>query len=227
VKRVNLIPTKRHLAVVFALLIGVSTQAATVGLTAVTVNGDKMVNDSVLDVTWADAVPATLVPFYAGINNCCGIAYAGSAQQWVSSLNDINYGGHNDWRMPSLWFKEEIIYCVPNSIDELGCLFNNELGAPYGHEITFFGPFTTLGAYQNYWSATESYISPTVRDARIFNIGFASRGTFPEGYNLGAIAVRTGQTLEAPPPVTPIPASVWLLLSSIGGLGVFTRKRKV
>ena len=29
-----------------------------------------------------------------------------------------------------------------------------------------------------------------------------------------------------PPPVTPIPATVWLLISSIGGLGMFARKRK-
>lgn len=46
------------------------------------------------------------------------------------------------------------------------------------------------------------------------------------GNTIKAIAVRTGQTLEAPPPVTPIPATVWLLISSVGGLGVFARKRK-
>lgn len=213
-------------SVMLLLTCAMAAPAATIGLTAIEVKGDKMVNDSVLDVTWADVVPASLVPFYAGPNNCCGIGYVGSAQQWVSSLSEANYGGHNDWRLASLWPIEDSIYCVPSSIDEMGCLFNNELGVSYGKEVTYFGPFTTLGTYQNYWSATESHISPTVRDARVFYTGFASRGTAPEGYYLGALAVRTGQTLDATPPVTPIPATIWLLLSGIGGISVFAGGRK-
>lgn len=208
---------------IFALLAWVSSNAATVGLTAITVNGDKMVNDSVLGVTWADVVPSSLVTFYAGPDNCCGIAYAGSAQQWIANLNSINYGSHNDWRLASLWPTLNKTYCTQNSIDEMGCLFNNELGASYGHEVTNFGPFTSLGTYQMYWSGTESYISPSARYARTFYTGFASRGTAPEGYNLGAMAVRTGLSEVAP---VPVPASAWLFFSGLGGLGLLAKKSK-
>jgi len=38
-----------------------------------------------------------------------------------------------------------------------------------------------------------------------------------------AMVIRAG---DVAPPVTPIPATAWLLISSIGGLGLFARKRK-
>lgn len=91
---------------VFAALGAVNAQASTIGLAAIEVDGDKLVNDSVLDVTWADLMPAHDVTYYTdryGINyrlpNNEILTYAGSAQEWIASLNSANYGGHNDWRL--------------------------------------------------------------------------------------------------------------------------------
>ena len=146
----------RWLGGLVLLMMCTVTAHASVGLTAITggPNGDRMVNDSVLDVTWAD-VASPPVNFYMP-DNCCGITYAGSAQEWIAGLNSTNYGGHNDWRLATDNGNLDDHYCVPGSLDELGCLFYNELGAPLWIPVTNFGPFTSLLAYKYYWSGTRS-----------------------------------------------------------------------
>lgn len=238
-----------YAAAIFAALGAVNAQADTVGLTAITVNGDKMVNDSVLDVTWADVLGGGSMYPGGAAWNPWGVSYTGSVQQWIDSMNLSNYGGHNDWRLAkegqgNTYLLDNSL-CQPNSYSELHCLFNNELGniptsSGSPGPITDTGPFTSLtdGIHTTRWDNTVPGLVPSLVNiwsgswsvigyqGFYYNADCGCVSSGPSDYYYRALAVRTGQTLEAPPPVTPIPATVWLLLSSIGGLGVFARKRK-
>lgn len=226
----------RKYFLVGALLIGASTQAATIGLTAITVNGDKMVNDSVLGVTWADITPITTsgwaypnVTYYSGSENFYGVTYIGSAQQWIDQLNLANYGGHNDWRLSTTNGEDNDHNCTSGSVNELGCLFFNELGTTFVGKVTNFYPFSNVQTQQNinnvaqtahYWSGSE--YTPG-RLAWFFDAGSSHLGGQLDTGLFEALAVRTGLTEVAP---VPVPASAWLLLSGLGGLGFMSRKRK-
>ena len=248
-----------YAAAIFAALGAVNAQADTVGLTAITVNGDKMVNDSILDVTWADVIPESTVTFY-NPGNSAGVFYNGSAQQWVDGLNLSSYGGHSDWRLASGdgSIAPTSSYCTDGAAykqNEMGCLFLYESGAylaPPAQYVTVcpgiicysgytpgplsngLTPFSSILNNRRYWSGSAFALynyGMRAWDVGVVNgyptqDGEPQNNLYPYFYDDRAIAVRTGQTLEAPPPVTPIPATVWLLLSSIGGLGVFARKRK-
>ena len=214
-----------YAAAIFAALGAANAQATVTGLTAVTggVNNDKMVSDSVLNVTWADAVPSNAVT-------------PEGAQKWISELNLAQYGGYNDWRLATdngsgFYSSFDRTQCINSSPDELACLFINELGNNYGgttdKPVTNLLPFFNFNANQDYWSGTYGPVTLSgARTVWLFSTVSSSQGLNWEYNPFSAIAVRTGQTLEAQPPVAPIPAPAWLLISSIGGLGVFARKRK-
>jgi hypothetical protein len=64
-----------------------------------------------------------------GIGFCCSYAFPGFANTWIDGLNQLNYGGHHDWRLPTV--------AAPSSGDpppamsgELGQLFV-DLSAAY------------------------------------------------------------------------------------------------
>ena len=204
-------------ALIFVLA-AATVRADTIGLTPISGgfnNTGKMVNDSVLNVTWADVAPSILV-------NWAG------AHAWIDGLNAGYYGGYNDWRLATANGVVNEHDCGSNSPNELGCLFYNELGNSYPVGVTNLGPFTNIsnpiphGAYEDdlsYWSGTE------LAGAVYFYGAEAAERNCCNNDRYKALAVRTGQTLDAPPPVTPIPATVWLLISSIGGLGMFARRR--
>ncbi len=243
-KYINLLRLICSIAATGALLFVGNAQATVTGLTAVTggVNNDRMVSDSVLNVTWTDIA---LAGSWSGYNG---------PQITINSLNLQNYGGYNDWRLPTGYGNTpNQDLCSPGSDHELGCLFINELGNTAGVAADNFSPFSTLTdqlispyfshyygwSDQKFWSSSVSALmgglhntcvgacNPTVWYFDI-NTGSAEYDydDMYGGQEYRILAVRTGQTLDAPPPVTPIPATVWLLLSSIGGLGVFARKRK-
>jgi hypothetical protein len=180
------------LAALFAPIVG------NAALISVTQNGDLMVNDSALNVTWADvASPQNALTWSAA-------GAPGSAQAWVASLNTEDYGGYNNWTLPTG--------------SQLNYLFTVELGDECCNGLASTSPFqnalTLTGAY---WSSTVSSTSPTT-DAVNYDTGIAQNedGLFAD--TLSAIAVRPGQVL-------PLPAAGWLLLSGLGGMGLFARKR--
>jgi hypothetical protein len=119
-------------------------------LTAVTgADGRQMVNDSTLNVTWADAVPLARGNWFA-------------AQAWVASLNVEAYGGYTNWRLSegNGASAPSASTCTPISPpNELGCLFFFELGNPTGSvttpmPVTKLGPFTSLSSNDLFWSNT-------------------------------------------------------------------------
>jgi hypothetical protein len=118
-------------------------------LTAVTgADGRQMVNDSTLNVTWADAVPSALLDWFG-------------ARAWVASLNMEAYGGNTNWRLAEGdgAFAPSASTCTPvNSPNELGCLFFFELGNPGSvtnpMPVTQLSPFTNLSSNDRFWSNT-------------------------------------------------------------------------
>jgi hypothetical protein len=124
--------------------------AAHAALTPVTKDGDRMINDSTLNVTWADVESASDL-FWSPI------AEIGSAQAWVASLNAKNggrgYGGHNDWRLAT--GDRGRAYSPVSSANELGSLFFTELGNTANQRVSNLGPFTSLRGNRTYWSGSE------------------------------------------------------------------------
>lgn len=186
-------------------------------------DGNLMVSDSTLNVTWADvASPNNLTWDSSG--------GPGSAQAWVASLNAANYGGYNNWTLPTGdgdYTNESCgSDCGPSTSatdNQLDYLFVNELGNTPNSPITNTSPFQhsinlsilTGGPNPVYWSSTLFAPKPDI-DAWAFDTSVA-RGadiSFPVGESV--LAVRSGQVCQdpgggiiscAPPLVLACPAS--------------------
>jgi hypothetical protein len=121
---------------VLALLVGpVVANAST--LTAVTQDGDLMVSDSPLNVTWADTIPAPFAVTWSG------------AQSWVANLNTmvnsngtIGYGGYTNWTLATGDGHYTTGYAshgygfgasTSGTANQLGYLLINELGNTPGN----------------------------------------------------------------------------------------------
>jgi hypothetical protein len=168
-----------------------SVTGAHAQLTAVTRDGDRMINDATLNVTWADvASPTTLIWSRTGAPR--------SAQAWVASLNTANggrgYGGCRDWRLPT--GDGSAPYSPVNSANELGSLFYTELQNAYSRRIKNLGPFTSLSDDRAYWSSSPFAASP---DHYTWGFNTGNGRAFRDLYApYGAIAVRSGQVSSAP-----------------------------
>lgn len=161
-------------------------------LTLVSVNGDRMVNDAALNVTWADvASPTNLVWSPTGAPR--------SAQAWVASLNAANggrgYGGCKDWRLAT--GDGSVAYSPVSSANELGSLFYTELGNVYSERVKNLAPFASLSDDRAYWSSSRFAAGPD-RYVWGFNTGNgrAYRDLFAP---YAVIAVRSGQVLKDDP----------------------------
>jgi len=170
---------------------------AKAALTPVTQDADKIVDDSGLNVAWADvASPNNLSWSSTGA--------AGSAQAWVATLNSEDYGGYTTWTLPSA--------------DQLNILFTNELNNPgYPSGVTNVAPFQSLNESGAYWSSTAA---PNYGAgwALIFNLPDSGTYPVPGDDAVSALAV----TSVGISPV-PIPASAWLLLSGVAAIRLSRR----
>src|SRR6266852_472449 len=173
------------------LLVGPMVANAT--LTAVTgADGRQMVNDSTLNVTWADAVPSARGDWFA-------------ARAWVASLNVEAYGGYTNLRLAEVrgTSTPSASTCTPiNPPNELGCLFFFELGNPMGSvtkpmPVTKLSPFTNLSSNDLFWSNTSYFLFSTCFTGGCWtmrlDIGMQVPIAFAFVPCCEALAVRSGQ----------------------------------
>lgn len=175
------------------VIASLSATAVHAQLTAVIKKGDHLVNDSVLNVTWADvASPVYLTWSSAGD--------PGGAQAWVASLNTQGYGGFSDWTLAtgdgkytSEHVRVEVGFGASTSkkANQLAYLFINELGNAPGTMAANFGPFASLTKNQVYWSGTV--FTGAAGSAWAFDDRKGYQVNHNQGRRFRAIAVRSGQ----------------------------------
>lgn len=162
------------------------------------------------------------------------------ANAWIASLNNSNYKGYNDWRLPSTLPVNGTSYDYVLSYDgttdkgyNIDSL-NSEMGYMYYVELGNLGYCDTIGSCNNpgwglnqtapftlqpissYWSGTEYG-----NNAWEFNTFYGLQSAYYKNTNFRAWAVRSGDVAAAPIPEP----STWLLLS-FGLLGLFAFKKK-
>lgn len=167
-----------------------------------------------------------------------------AAQAFVNYLNSpsVNYGGSNQWALPTQP-DQNSGYNITNS--QLGELYYNELNAlaypgtndsNYGilHDGSLMssgnaGPFTNVQTFF-YWSGTESMPDPYFNSsstgpvyAWYLNTMNGGQFIWPKYYPLYAWAVSPGN-VGAP---VPIPGAVWLFGSGLGFLALKTDRKSV
>jgi len=125
------------------------------------------------------------------------------AQAWVHYLDVINYGGSNQWALPQIYHLNEEISPSASELSEL----SYELQASPSNLISLSGLW--------YW----------VSDGTVGCNGAWQAGgdmndcDSPHNSDI-ALVVAPGNI-----GTVPAPASVWLMLSGLGGLGVMIRRR--
>jgi hypothetical protein len=187
-----------------------------------------MIYDTVLNITWLqDANYANTSGYDPGGFYTNGRMNWTDAKTWAQNLI---YGGYDDWRLPTALNTDGNGPCggVWCSNSELGHMFYNNMGASSGQSIHSGSNSANLALFANvapyppgvngiYWSSTP--VSGSV--AWVFNTYGGVQGTFTKSFNFYAWAVRDGDVAS---PV-PLPATVWLLLSGLGGLARLGRRR--
>jgi hypothetical protein len=193
-------------SVAVALLAGpVAAHATLVGVTS---QGDPLVYDDSENVYWtADG-------------SLSGIGNRGQSSDWVYSLNVENYGGFNNWTLPTgdgTYFANGLSTSFEN--DQLGWLMNNEGVCTSGSAAPFINLFPSNGNppyILGYWSSSNVY-EPTYMGGgyRYLSNGC---GLYEDDVGDGhayAIAVRT-----------PEPATLSLLAVGVVGLGLMRQRRR-
>jgi hypothetical protein len=210
-----------HAAVLWASLLSVSGSAQA-QLTSL----GTVVYDDVLDITWlADANLAQTSTFgVSGINADGSMSWT-TAQSWIAALNKMNWGGSNQWALPTTVYPDDTCNQGPGTTEkqstasakaafgysctgsQLGFLYYQRLGGTEGSTIILthdssYGKFNNFQPYL-YWSATawpkvpNSYFS--------FSFGNGWQGTDIETNALYVIAVHPGPVEIFPFPKGPFP----------------------
>jgi hypothetical protein len=143
------------------------------------------------------------------------------AQAFVNYLNTIDYGGSNQWRLPTLTAANPQ-FGFNQLSGELGQLFYSELGGVAGGAMpgnaVFSNQQTDGGA--GYWYGSENATSPEQAWFLGTDVGYQDYDL--KGSYYYAWAVSPGQISSVP-----LPASSWLFVSGILGLLRIRRNNSV
>ncbi|MBS3955338.1 MAG: DUF1566 domain-containing protein [Methylomicrobium sp.] len=133
---------------------------------------------------------------FGGMSWWGGIAFA-------NYLNSINYGGSNQWRLPT---SNAISGYDGTTGNELGQLFYSELNGniPNSNYFNNAQPFA-------YWSGTE--YAPGPADAWVFSSGNHQQYYFNKFTQAYAWVVSPGQVAAVP-----VPGAIWLFATGLAGL---------
>jgi len=151
------------------------------------------------------------------------------ARAWVNYLDATNYGGSNQWALPTT-VDNNASGGYPNggpgnpaqSSSQLAQLFYGGLGQVQGSSITTThnANYSLFSNVQSsvYWSGTEYSADPT--KAWGFVTVDGSQDAFGKGNDLYALAVSPGQVSAVP-----VPGAAWLLGSGLLGLVGLARRK--
>ena len=223
---------------------------ALVGLSVLTLSanaalydrGNGMIYDSTLDITWLQDANYAQTSGYAAAN-AVGAVDSGSyniqasgsmgwdaAKAWAAQLE---YGGHNDWRLPTGPDLAGAAGCSAQPCDtsELGHLITNSLqnewGSPYDylvHNLSFVeeridgNVIVSFTNYQGgyYWTGDQGNATDYAWTFYML-YGYDLQVSKPESFN--SWAVRDGDVSSVP-----VPAAAWLFGSALIGLVGIKRK---
>lgn len=211
--------------------------------------GGQAVYDTELDITWvANANLARTETFGLPVGSSLGTHPADSLGMdgvitvygdmnwagmlhWFDAMNDANYLGFNDWRLPTTLVPDASCSGSDStgfncSGSEMGHLYYEEFGAlANGNALS--GDKVKLAMFTELQTYIGAYMSGTaaVNDAwiRSFNLFAGGQANFlsKELVNL-TWAVRSGDVA-----VVPAPAALWLFSSGLAGLfGLAKRKAR-
>jgi hypothetical protein len=200
--------------------------------------GGQVIYDTDLNITWvADGNLALTNQFGLTLSNTLfddtpntvgsgGAMTWDNAQAWIVGMNNANYLGFNDWRLPNT--PELDPSCDSNGYyctgSEMGHLFYNEFGATAHTNVSASGNPTELNKFTNFqptllWSGTES----TSDSSMAWQFGFFNGAQFTNNKdgNTFALVVRSGGVNEVP-----APTALWLFGSGLLGLVGMARRKK-
>ena len=177
--------------------------------------GGGLIYDDVLNITWLQDAN---FPKTSGLIDT-GMMDWDSAMLWSANLE---YGGYNDWRLPSAGENPVIGYNDTGS--EMGHLYYTPephgLGNLAGVDISNTGPFFNL-EYGTYWTSTEYDLDPQNAWTFFFGYGAQSPDRKYLTDNYYAWAVRDGDV-----EVVPVPGAVWLVGPGLITIVGFRKKLK-
>lgn len=205
-----------------AALLSANTHAALID------RGNGMIYDTTLNITWLQDMnyPKTLEP------SASGSMYRDQAQLWV---DDLVYGGLDDWRLPSARLIGDEASSTDGSTDVGWNNIRSELGHLYYVDLQnnstdgFINPGNFIDGLTHesrsflnltdnvYWLAEDS----SLLYGMLFDNwdGFQYRAPIGD-LRASVVAVRDGDVAAVP-----VPSAVWLLSSALFGLaGVAKRK---
>lgn len=215
-----------------ALLLCTAAAAPDLSFGALIDRGGGLIYDTDFNITWqADAGLALSNTFgVSGINPISGQMDWFSAQNWISAMNDANYLGFNDWRLPATLYPDATCDSASGGYNctgsEMGHLYYNEIGGMANQDIdtTHNANYDLFHNIQPnyYWSGTEYTQSPSTPNDNAWLFYFY--GGVQTNSNKGDVntvwAVRDGD-------VVPLPASAWLFGTGLIGLvGMAKRTKK-